>query len=61
VLALVPFAILDLVMGKMSEYLRPLSDLLGGTLRAVLIGSVLGTVSATVFWFVGIAGTDVTR
>ena len=58
-LILLPFAILHVIEGTMSEHLVPLPDLLAGVLRAVLIGSVMGTASAVVFWLVGIRGADV--
>lgn len=52
------FAILHLAAGTMSQHLMPLSSLLAGTLRAVLLGSAMGAASAVVFWFVGIRGAD---
>jgi hypothetical protein len=52
------FATLHLAAGTMSEHLLPLSSLLAGTLRAVLLGSAMGAASAVVFWFVGIRGAD---
>ncbi len=39
-----------------SRHLAPIPDLIAGTLRALAIGSTFGTLSAGVFWFVGIRG-----
>ncbi len=39
-----------------SRHLAAIPDLIAGTLRALAIGSTLGTLSASVFWFVGIRG-----
>jgi hypothetical protein len=55
VIALVlPATIGHLMMGTMSQHLAPLSSLVAGTLRVVVIGSGMGAVSAAVFWLVGI-------
>lgn len=61
VFALIPFAIGHLAAGTMSQHLSPVSELVAGTLRVIGIGSIVGLVSAVVFWFAGIRGTDVTR
>jgi hypothetical protein len=61
VLALIPFAILHLTEGTMSQHLSPLSELLAGTVRAIGMGSVMGMASAVVFWFLGIRDTDIAR
>jgi hypothetical protein len=50
-----PLTITHVIAGTMSQHLMPISDLVAGTLRALAIGSVMGTVSAIVFWMVGIA------
>jgi len=43
------FAILHIAAGTMSQHLMPLSSLLAGALRAVLLGSAMGAASAAVF------------
>ena len=53
-----PATLAHLAAGTMSQHLLPLSSLVAGTLRALAIGSVMGTVSAIVLWFLGIRGTD---
>ena len=53
-----PATIAHLAVGAMGQHLMPLSSLIAGTLRALAIGSVMGTVSAIVLWFLGIRGTD---
>jgi hypothetical protein len=53
-----PATLAHLAAGTMSQHLVPLSSLIAGTLRALAIGSGLGTVSAIVLWFLGIRGTD---
>jgi hypothetical protein len=53
-----PATVAHLAVGTMGQHLMPLSGLIAGTLRALAIGSVMGTVSAIVLWFIGIRGTD---
>ena len=45
-----------LIGGTLAAHLSPITDLLIGGLRAVVIGSVMGAASAVVFWLV--AGLD---
>lgn len=55
------FSVGHLAMGTLWERLLPLSDLLGGVLRAVTMGSIMGITSAVVFWLAGLRGTDAGR
>ncbi|HEX6972832.1 MAG TPA: hypothetical protein VF147_00440 [Vicinamibacterales bacterium] len=52
-----PATVAHLAVGTMSEHLLPLSALVAGTLRAVLIGSSIGVMSAALFWVVAIRGS----
>ena len=52
------FALLHVVGGTISQHLSPLTSLLVGALRIVVLGTAVGTISAAVFWFVGLRGTD---
>jgi hypothetical protein len=52
------FSIAHFAAGTLSQHLVPLSELIAGTLRAILIGSAIGSASALVFWLVGIRGGD---
>ena len=52
------FALLHVVSGTISQHLAPLSSLLAGALRIVVLGTAVGTISAAVFWFVGLRGSD---
>jgi hypothetical protein len=52
-----PAALTHLVAGTMSQHLVPVSDLLAGVLRVLAIGSVMGALSALVFWFLAIRRT----
>jgi hypothetical protein len=56
--AMIPFAIGHLVAGTMSQHLAHVSELLAGVVRALVIGSVLGVVSAVVFWLIGVRRVD---
>lgn len=53
---ILPFAIVRLIDGTLSEHLLPASELVAGTLRALLIGSVFGVISAVVFWLLAFRG-----
>jgi hypothetical protein len=53
-----PATVRHLVMGTMSQHLMPLSDVVTGTLRALLIGSAMGAASGAVLWFAGIRERD---
>lgn len=55
---LLPFALIHLASGTLWDRMLPLGELLGGTLRSVTIGSAMGLLSAAVFWFVGLRGTE---
>ncbi len=55
---LLPFTVVHMMMGTMSGRWLPFSELVFGTLRAVTIGSVLGTTSGAIFWFLGIRERD---
>ncbi len=53
----VPMTIVHMWMGTMSQHLMAMSELLAGTVRAMLLGSTFGLMSAAVFWAVAFAGT----
>ena len=59
-LAMIPFALGHWAMGTLSEHWVPVSALLAGSVFPVAIGSGMGMVSAVVFWFTAVHGTDVT-
>jgi hypothetical protein len=61
VLALIPYALLHLAFGTLSDHLIPVSELLVSALLPLGIGSCMGMMSAVVFWFAAIRGTDLTR
>jgi hypothetical protein len=52
------FAVAHIAAGTISQHVSPLSSLLAGALRVVLLGTAVGSISAAVFWFVGLRGTD---
>jgi hypothetical protein len=58
---IIPSTLLHLASGTLSEHLIPVSGLLAGVLRVMALGSTEGLLSAVVFWFVAILGTDATR
>jgi hypothetical protein len=53
------FTLLHIVGGTISLHLSPPLDVIAGFLRISVIGSVLGAISAVVFWMVGVRGADV--
>jgi hypothetical protein len=57
--AMIPFALGHWAMGTLSEHLVPVSALLAGSLFPIAIGSGMGLVSAVVFWFTAVHGTEV--
>jgi hypothetical protein len=58
VLSLIPFALLHLAFGTLSQHLIPVSELLAALPLPIGIGSCMGVISAAVFWFAAIQGTD---
>jgi len=52
------FTLLHIVGGTISEHLSPPLEVIAGFARVSAIGSVLGAISAWVFWLVGVRGTD---
>jgi hypothetical protein len=58
-LALIPYALLHLAFGTLSQHLVPVSELLASTPLPLAIGSGIGMISAVVFWVLAIRGTDV--
>jgi hypothetical protein len=52
------FAVAHIAAGTISQHVAPLWSLLAGALRVVLLGTAVGSISAAVFWFVGLRGTD---
>ena len=58
VVLILPATMSHLVMGTLSQHLVPVSALLAGALRAILIGSIFGVIAAAAFWFIAILGTD---
>jgi hypothetical protein len=53
------FALIHVAAGTISDHLAPLPDLIAGNLALIAAGSLLGVVSAAVFWAVAILGTEV--
>jgi hypothetical protein len=53
------FTILHIVNGTISQHLSPPRDVIAGFARISAIGSVLGSISACVFWMIAVRGTDV--
>jgi hypothetical protein len=53
------FTILHIIGGTISQHLSPPLDVIAGFLRLSIIGSVLGVISAFVFWQLGVRGTDI--
>lgn len=51
---ILPFTVVHLLAGTMSDHLLPGSELLLGAARAILIGSVFGTISAAMFWVMAV-------
>lgn len=49
-----PATIAHVIGGTMSEHLALLSEPVAGTIRVLLIGSVMGALSGAVFWFIGV-------
>jgi hypothetical protein len=58
VVLILPATISHLAMGTLSQHLVPVSALLAGALRVILIGSIFGVISAAAFWLMAILGTD---
>lgn len=52
------FTVMHWFAGTLQDHLSPASELLLAGVRMIALGSILGTVSAHVFWSIGIAGTD---
>lgn len=52
------FALAHLAAGTISQHLSPLPALLASTVALLVAGSAVGTISAAVFWFVAVRGTD---
>ena len=50
----VPATIQHVAAGTMSDHLVPVSSLVAGTLRALLIGSTVGLISSALFWLIAI-------
>ena len=49
-----PATIAHVINGTMSEHLAPLSELIAGTIRILVIGSGMGALSGAVVWFLGL-------
>ncbi|HXG53860.1 MAG TPA: hypothetical protein VNJ03_00635 [Vicinamibacterales bacterium] len=60
-LAALYFTVLHIIGGTISYHLSPPLEIVAGFLPLIVIGSVLGTMSAWVFWMIAIRGTDVSR
>jgi hypothetical protein len=58
VVLVIPVTVGHMAAGTLSQHLLPVSDLVAGTLRAVLIGSAIGAMSAALFWVVAIRQGD---
>ena len=61
VLLILPFTILHLARGTLSQHLIPFPSLLSSAVRMIVLGSVLGAIGALTFWIVGLAGTNAAR
>jgi hypothetical protein len=61
VATLIPYAVLHLAFGTLSEHLIPVSALLAAVPLPLAVGSCMGLISAVVFWFAAIQGSDVAR
>ena len=55
------FTLLHIIGGTISQHLSPPLDVIAGFARLSVIGSVLGAISAFVFWLIGVRGTDQTH
>ena len=53
-----PLTVMHMVNGTMSGRWLPVSELVFGTLRAIVIGSLLGMASGVIFWVLGLRQTD---
>jgi hypothetical protein len=53
------FTLLHIIGGTISQHLSPARDVIAGFARISAIGSVLGGISASVFWLVGVRGTEI--
>jgi hypothetical protein len=51
------FTVVHLVQGTLGEHLSPMSELLAGGVRAILLGSFIGGASGIVFWLIAIRTT----
>lgn len=56
-----PMTVVRWIDGTMSQYVVNASTLIAGTLRALLVGCLMGAWSAIVFWFLGVRGRTVHR
>jgi hypothetical protein len=56
-----PTTVIRSIDGTMSDYVLNASALIAGTLRALLVGCLMGAWSAIVFWFFGVRGRTVHR
>ena len=52
------FAVAHIAAGSISQHMAPLSSLLTGALRVVVLGTAVGTISAAAFWLIAVRGTD---
>ena len=52
---ILPATMAHLAAGTMSDHILPASELLLGGLRAILIGSTFGALSAAIVWVVGVS------
>lgn len=52
------FALSHVAAGTLAEHLSPLTDLVLAAFRIILLGSAVGSLSAAVFWFVAVEGSD---
>ena len=58
-LVTIMFALMHVAAGTIGEHLAPLPDLIASNLALIAIGSLLGIVSAAIFWAIAILGTEV--
>ena len=53
-----PLTVMHMVNGTMSGRWLPVTELVLGALRAIVIGSLLGMASGAIFWAIGLRETD---
>ena len=52
------FTLAHIAAGTISQHLSPPLGILTGAVRLLLLGTAVGIISAAVFWFIALRGTD---